>query len=167
MQDKLQLPLQQIRTAREYTLTLLKDLQPEEWFQTPSPPVSHIAWQAGHIAMAQFRLCLERLRNLQPGDWDLISKDFLRTFAKSTVPSTDFSTYPEPAEIQAVMHRVYEAVLEEIPKYEGSDLETPLRNPHPIFKTKHEALLFSAQHEMLHAGQIGMLRRLLGKPPLR
>ena len=167
MQDKLQLPLQQIRTAREYTLTLLKDLQPEEWFQTPSPPVSHIAWQAGHIAIAQFRHCLKRLRNLQPGDWDLISKDFLRTFAKSTVPSTDGSTYPEPAEIQAVMHRVYEAVLEEIPKYEGSDLETPLRNPHPIFKTKQEALLFSAQHEMLHAGQIGMLRRLLGKPPLR
>jgi uncharacterized damage-inducible protein DinB len=29
------------------------------------------------------------------------------------------------------------------------------------------ALNFSADHEYLHAGQIGLLRRLLGKEPLR
>lgn len=167
MQDELKLPLQQIRTAREYTLSLIEDLKSDEWYQMPSPPISHIAWQVGHIAMAQFRLCLERLRNLQPGDWDLIPKNFLRTFAKGTVPSQDLSTYPSPAEIESVMHRVYDAVLTEVPKYEGSDLEIPFRNPHPIFKTKKEALLFSAQHEMLHAGQIGLLRRMLGKSPLR
>ncbi|MEK6270466.1 MAG: DinB family protein [Planctomycetales bacterium] len=167
MQDELKLPLQQIRTAREYTLSLLEDLQPEDWYQMPSPPISHIAWQVGHIAMAQFRLCLERLRNLQPGDWDLISKNFLRTFAKGTVPAEDLSDYPKPDEIKAVLHRVYDAVLKEISNYEEHDLEVPFRNPHPIFKTKKEALFFSAQHEMLHAGQIGILRRLLGKSPVR
>jgi hypothetical protein len=30
-----------------------------------------------------------------------------------------------------------------------------------------DALLFSSKHEMLHAGQIGLLRRLFGKQPLR
>ena len=167
MQDELLLPLQQIRSAREYTISLIDDLNPDEWYRMPAPPISHIAWQVGHIAMAQFRLCLERLRNLQPGDWDLIPKDFLRAFAKGTVPAEDAANYPQPSEIQAVLHRVHDAVLQEIPEYQGSDLDTPLRNPHPIFKTKKEALFFSAQHEMLHAGQIGMLRRLLGKSPVR
>jgi len=27
--------------------------------------------------------------------------------------------------------------------------------------------LFSVDHEMLHAGQIGLIRRLIGKAPLR
>ena len=167
MQEELEFSLEQICTAREYTLSLLEDLHPEEWYQMPSPAVSHIAWQAGHIVMAQFRLCLERLRNLQPGDWELISKDFLRTLAKSTTPSANISSYPHPDEIRDTMDRVYQAVQREIPSYEGEDLNTPLRNPHPIFKTKREALLFSAQHEMLHAGQIGLLRRLIGRTPIR
>ena len=167
MQFDLEFPLQQIRTAREYTLSLLEDLEPAEWFQMSAPPVSHIAWQVGHIAMAQFRLCLERLRNLQPGDWDLISKDFLRVFAKGTTPSEAESDYPAADEIRNTLDRVYAAVLQEIPNYGGDDLDTPLRNPHPIFKTKREALLFSANHEMLHAGQIGLLRRLIGRSPIR
>ena len=167
MQAELQFPYQQICSVREYTVSLLEDLQPEDWFHMPTPPVSHIAWQVGHIAMAQFRLCLERLRNLQPGDWELISKDFLRTFAKGSAPSADASSYPKPMEIRQVMDRVHKAVQEELEGYTGDDLKTPLRNPHPIFKTKWEAVVFAAQHEMLHAGQIGMLRRLLGKPSLR
>ena len=157
----------QIKFAREYCLELLDHTPDEVWFDMPAGLPTHIAWQVGHIAMAQFRLCLERLRNLQLGDWDLISKNFLRTFAKGTVPAEDLSDYPKPDEIEAVLHRVYDAVLKEIPNYEEHDLEVPFRNPHPIFKTKKEALFFSAQHEMLHAGQIGILRRLLGKSPVR
>ncbi len=167
MQNILEIPLQKICSAREYTLSLLEDLEPEDWFRMPQEGVTHIAWQAGHIAMAQFRLCLERLRNLQPGDWDLIPKEFLKSFGKGTTPSADRSLYPEGTEILAVMCRVHEAVRIEVPKYAATDLTTPLRNPHPIFKTKLEALSFCAQHEMLHAGQIGLLRRLIGKSPVR
>lgn len=167
MLTELQLPLQQIKDAREYTLSLLEDLEPDDWFRMPTEGITHIAWQAGHIAMAQFRLCLERLRNLQPGDWDLISKDFIRAFGRGTTPSDDAAAYPEPAEIRATLDRVFAAVVREVPEYAGDDLDVLLRNPHPIFKTKLEALYFCSKHEMLHAGQIGLLRRLIGKAPLR
>jgi uncharacterized damage-inducible protein DinB len=167
MLPALELPLQQIKDARKYTLSLLEDLEPGDWFRMPSEGVTHIGWQVGHMAMAQFRLCLERLRNLQPGDWDLISKDDLRRFAKGTTPEDNASAYPGPEEIRAMLDRVFDAVVREVPQYEGDDLDTPLVNPHPIFKTKLEALYFCSKHEMLHAGQIGLLRRLMGKPPLR
>ena len=68
MLPQLELPFQQIKDAREYTLSLISDLEPDEWFRMPTEPVTHIAWQVGHLAMVEFRLCLERLRNLQPGD---------------------------------------------------------------------------------------------------
>ena len=167
MLPELEQPFQQIKDAREYTLSLLADLEPGDWFRMPSEGVTHIAWQVGHLAMAEFRLCLERLRNLQPGDWDLISKDDLRRFAKGTTPDPDASAYPSGEEILATLNRVHAAVLEEVPQYTGDDLHEPLKNPHPIFKTKLGALEFCSKHEMLHAGQIGLLRRLLGKPPLR
>ena len=167
MNERFQFALDQIREVRAYTLPLIDDVPQDEWFRMPVEGVTHIAWQVGHIAMAQFRLCLERLRDLQPGDRDLISKDFIRLFNKGTIPAADASVYPPAAEIRATFDRVYESVMREAPAYVGNDLETPLSNPHPLFKTKLEALLVSFRHEMLHAGQIGLLRRLLGKAPLR
>jgi hypothetical protein len=38
--------------------------------------------------------------------------------------------------------------------------------PHPFSTTKLRALLWCAHHEMLDAGQIGLLRRHLGYPPM-
>ena len=163
MQKDLEIPLRQIKDAREYTLSLLEDLEPEDWFATPGD-ITHIAWQVGHLAMAEFRLCLERLRDLQPDDRDMISKDFLRAYAKGSTPDADSHT---PDQLLATLHQVHQQVLKDVPAYQGQDLNEPLTNPHPIFSTKIEALYFCAKHEMLHAGQIGLLRRLLGKPPLR
>jgi hypothetical protein len=39
--------------------------------------------------------------------------------------------------------------------------------PYAGYPTKLGALLFCPLHEMIHAGQIGLLRRLMGKPPIR
>ena len=48
-----------------------------------------------------------------------------------------------------------------------AELDAPIEQPHPAFKTKMEAVEFCSQHEMVHAGQLALLRRLMGKPPLR
>ena len=42
----------------------------------------------------------------------------------------------------------------------------PVPHPHPFATTKLLALLWCAHHEMLHGGQIGLLRRHLGYPPM-
>jgi len=39
--------------------------------------------------------------------------------------------------------------------------------PYAVHANKLGGLIFCSHHEMLHAGQIGLLRRLLGKQPLR
>ena len=45
-------------------------------------------------------------------------------------------------------------------------LDQPTSRPHPRFSTKGGSLAWCAEHEMIHAGQIGLLRRLHGQPPL-
>ena len=60
-----------------------------------------------------------------------------------------------------------EQALEELNAYPLDQLDDPVDEPYAAYATKYGALLFCAHHEMLHAGQIGLLRRLLGNSPIR
>jgi hypothetical protein len=164
---RLQLALQQIRFARDYTSTLIADLQPEDWFRQPSEGVSHLAWQVGHLAMAQYGLCLFRMRGRQPGDSDLMSSAFRKQFSKGTTPDPDSGRNPSPTEILGVFHAVFQQSMTELELVPDEVLDEPIEMPYAAFPTKLGGLLFCSHHEMLHAGQIGLLRRLLGKAPIR
>ena len=90
-----------LRKARVYTEDMLSNVDQADWFRQPSEGVTHIAWQVGHLAVAQFSLALKRVRGEKTGNG------------------------------------------------------------------KEAAIRWSIQHEFIHAGQIGLLRRLLGANPLR
>lgn len=167
MSSRIDLVLGQIRFAREYTLSLLDDVGPDEWFQMPSGCASHLAWQVGHLAMAQYGLCLFRMRGRADVDMDLMSSSFRKKFSKGTTPEADPAKNPSPEEIRGVFDRVYQQTLLELPMIPDSQLDDPIDMPFAAFPTKFGGLLFCSHHEMLHAGQIGLLRRLLGKSPVR
>src|SRR5262249_25836672 len=72
-----------------------------------------------------------------------------------------------PADLRAVFDRAHEQVLREVRGLDEGELDQPVPHPPPFAPTKLRALLWCARHEMLHAGQIGLLRRQLGYAPLR
>ena len=164
---KLQAVIDRIRRTREYTRTLLADVEDDLWLIKPEGAPTHIAWQVGHIAMAQYALCLMRVRESQPGDREMMSREFRRQFSKGTTPDADKENNPSPAEIRQVFDTIYAQVMVEAPRFDEAELAQELAAPHEMFTTKLEALNFSADHEWLHGGQIGLLRRMLGKPPVR
>jgi hypothetical protein len=166
--SRLQLAIEQIAFARRYTLDLVESMGPDDWFRRPPGCVTHLAWQVGHLAMAEYRLALERIRGTHPEDEALISADFLRTFGRDSVPVpvADLARYPTPAEIRTVFDRVHEQTLRELLNVADADLDSPPLKPHRLARTKLWSLLWCAQHEAVHAGQIGLLRRLLGYAPL-
>lgn len=169
MSDKthLTIAIKQIQFAREYTNSLLEDLTEDDWFRQPPNGVSHIAWQVGHLAVAQYGLALFRLRGRQPADTDLMPSAFRKKFSKGTMPAAGPDDNPSPDTIRITFDQVFQQVLKELPGYTDADLETPVDPPHAVFDTKLGAIFFCSQHEMLHAGQIGLLRRLIGKSPIR
>jgi uncharacterized damage-inducible protein DinB len=116
--------------------------------------------------MAEYWLTLKRLRGERPTDHELISPEFLKQFGKGSVPEAEPARYPLPAEIRRVLDAIHQQALIELPGYSDSGLEQPPLFPHKLFNTKRDSLFWCARHEMLHAGQIGLLRRLLGKPSL-
>ena len=156
-----------IVSARQYTMTLLDDLSEDEWFWTPQPSVSHVAWQVGHLAFAQYGLMLFRQRGRLSEDSELMSGKFRKTFAKGTTPSPERNRYPDRIEILETLDRIHIQALTELATFDESSLDEPVDEPWSTFATRYGALLFAGDHEMLHAGQIGLLRRLMGKSPIR
>lgn len=157
----------QILFAREYTNQLLADVRGEDWFRCPEGAPSHLAWQVGHLAVAEYGLTMLRIRGKLSEDAQMISNDYLRAFKKGTEPQSDPRVYPDLDVIRGVFDRVHTAALEIIPSYDSQLLEETLPMPYAVYPTKLGSLLFCPAHEMVHAGQIGLLRRLLGYPPLR
>ena len=155
----------QIVFARDYTLRLLEGVPEGQWFAMPGG-VSHVGWQVGHLAMAEYRTCLERVRGVRPEDEAVIPAAFLARFVRDTVPDPDPGAYPSPAELRATLDRVHACVLAALPEYADFDLSMPTVTPHVLFKTKLEIIRWCGQHELIHAGQIGLLRRQLGHKPL-
>lgn len=166
LSERLQLAIAQIESAREYTMNLLQDLSDDDWFWLPAPPFTTIAWQVGHLAMAEYGLCLFRQRGRAEIDSELMSGAFRKKFMRGTTPPTDRADYPSREETLEVLQRVHRQVLLELPGFDGPALDEPMDRPYFCYPNRYGSLLFAGHHEMIHAGQIGMLRRLMGRPPV-
>lgn len=165
--NQLQLAIRQIEFARTYTSSLLNDLSGADWFRQPAGGITHIAWQIGHLAMAEYGLCLFRLRGRRPEDLDLMSSKFRKQYSKGSQPDPERGNNPAPAELRQTLERVHQQALSELAVCTEQQLADPIDEPYAVTPTKLGALFFCSHHEMLHAGQIGLLRRLLGKSPVR
>ena len=163
----LHLALQQIEFARAYTLSIVAEIDEAEWFAMPPGCPTHAGWQVGHLAMAEYGLCLFRQRGRQEVDLELMTSGFRKLFSRGTTPEADAGKYPSAAEIRGTLDRVHAQVLKEAPSFSAEQLKEPVDMPYAVEPTKLGSLLFCSHHEMLHAGQLGLMRRLLGKQPVR
>jgi hypothetical protein len=170
---KLQMATDQIVAARAYTLTLLEDIDHDHWFHQANqvdqayPTPTHVAWQVGHLAMAQYGLLLFRQRGRSLDDSSLMASSFRKKFSRGTTVSSDPEFYPSVDDILNVFHAIYDQSMTELAEYPLDQLNDPVDDPYAAYPTKLGCLLFCVHHEMLHAGQIGLLRRLLAKEPIR
>jgi hypothetical protein len=110
---------------------------------------------------------LFRQRGRTEDDARLMPGEFRKMFMKGTNPGMDSANYPPPHAILAQLDAVHRQALEEAAEFDPARLGEPSEPPHAGPPNRLGSLLFASHHEMLHAGQIGLLRRLQGLVPLR
>jgi DinB family protein len=157
--------IERIRGARENTLRFMSDFTTDEWFWHPPSFVTHLAWQIGHTAYVQYCHCFLWIRGRRPEDQSLLSRQFIELFEMSSVPVADGRVYPPIEEISHVLNAVHDRAMSELSMLSDEELDVPIHPSRPE-RTKLNGLFWDAEHEFLHAGQIGLLRRLLGNPPV-
>jgi hypothetical protein len=119
----------QLAFAREYVQSLLADIADDEWFAMPGGVPTHLAWQVGHLAMAEYGLCLFRQRGRAEVDADLMGSKFRKLFSRGSTVETNPGVYPPFAEIRATFDKVRAQVLVELPTFTPESLAVAVDMP--------------------------------------
>lgn len=159
--------LGQIRFARQYTLNLLEHIEPELWNLTPEGAPSNLIWQVGHLAVSQYGLMLYRQRGREPEDLELVPGWFRKRFGRGSDPREAANTPTSAQEMLEILHRIDQKAHEQVAQLPIEGFGEATEMPYAVYPMRIGALLFCPLHESIHAGQIGLIRRLLGKPPVR
>ena len=138
----------------------LADLSPQEYLHRPTPKANCAAWTVGHLAMTDW-YALKRLGGEPP----VLPDGFERRFSRDEgCPQAE--EFGDVGAIVPVFDAHRDRLTELAKSVPAERLDARLEKPIAFAKTFGEALSFIAMHTSMHAGQIVIIRRSLGRPPL-
>jgi hypothetical protein len=148
--------------SQRLLLWYVEDLTPQEFLHRPHQKVNCAAWLLGHLTLTD-RQTLRKVFGVT--DLPALPEGFEKRFSRD-------EGCPQAAEfgdvrlLAPLFARHRELLIETVRSADPADLAKPLPMPHPRFKSAGEAAAFMAIHTAMHAGQITVIRRSLGRPPL-
>jgi hypothetical protein len=148
--------------ARRFSEGLLSAFKTaEEWTHQLFPGANHALWFAGHMAMVDNSF-LKRT-----ADKGVDKPDWATKFGRGSQATGNPADYPAAEEVLSFMRDRRKLMMEAIAKYTDADLSKPLPQGFPPFLPDFGQLFaFFTWHEGVHAGQVSMIRRALGHPPI-
>jgi hypothetical protein len=139
---------------------VLVDISDEEAEVRLAPEVNNVKWLAGHLVWGQ--LGLARMGNVVV---DIPWTDLYNTQLKHPV-SNDIKV-PSLEEIKAEWNKWAQPIRDGLEKMTDEALNHPIEFPLPAFKTTESLWTFINHHQAYTIGQIGILRRVLGKEAMK
>jgi uncharacterized damage-inducible protein DinB len=137
------------------------DLKPAEFEAQPIPGVNSVAWMLGHLALTD-----RRIIGLFGAEVPTLPDGFEAKFKTTKQPAGEQKGLGDPKELLAIFDAHRTKLIETVKAADAAKLNKPMPSPHPLFNTLGEAAAFMAVHYGLHAGQVTVIRRALGYPPL-
>ena len=158
----------QLDDTRAWTVKLIEDLRGDDWHFQPAPGLAHPLWLCGHLACAEDLLVNVRCL----GNRSQLPEEFTGHFPiGGPIASSAEYEYPDAGVVRKRMDEVHRMTLEAIREMSDTVLAEAAYGkdgqPHPHYTDKAGAVCHCSRHEGFHAGQLAMIRRLLGKPFLR
>ena len=160
--------VEQLEVTRDWTRRLIADLRGDDWSFQPAPGLAHPLFLCGHFAVSQDVLVHVRCLG-KP----LLPDTFKDRFPiGKSIPSAQEHVLPAVQEILAVMEDTHRRTCDAVRAMPDELLAQPAyaadgKTAHPHYRDKRGAVSHCGRHEAFHAGQIAMIRRLLGKSFLR
>lgn len=139
----------------------LEDLKPEEYTHRPAPKANCAAWLVGHLILTE----RQALKRMGVTDLPALPDGFEQRFARDdTAPfACDFG---DPAALLPLFDQHRQRLIDAVKSAPPQQLAEPVEKPHPLFKNTGEVAHFMAIHTTMHAGQVTIIRRSLGRPPI-
>lgn len=143
--------------------TYLSDLTDAELLMRPVPQANHIAWQLGHLIASEHKF----MEQVKPGISPKLPAEFAGRHGKDTAGVDDPKKFYTKKEYTDLYNAQRNASLHILETLSDTDLDKPgpesMRSYAP---TIGAVMILLGNHELMHAGQVAVLRRKLDKPVL-
>ncbi|MEX0885989.1 MAG: DinB family protein [Phycisphaeraceae bacterium] len=165
MTARVQLVRDQWDVTRRYTLMVLDHMPRARWAEMPPCVASHVTWQVGHLTLTQAGNALAGVCGVAVDG--LLPEGYRELFGKGSRPLAEAERYPEPEAMLTSLARVHARLMDALGTLDDAVLDEPASHSTGMVHNKLDMLLWMVRHEMLHVGQIGLIRRALGMDPYR
>ena len=154
-----------LSTTQKMLVRFTEDLTPQQYLHRACAGSNPIAWIIGHLVMSD-RAALARA-GVRPEQMPVLPEGFDRRFGREA-DAPRASEFGDVKMLMPLFNRHRQLLIDAVKRMSPEALDAPLERPHPLFgQIVAEALNFMAgPHSSMHAGQISVIRRSLGKPPL-
>ena len=136
------------------------DLQPDEYLHRPTEKANCAAWTVGHLALSD-----RHVLKLLGADLPPLPEGFDNRFSREE-GCPQAGDFGDVSAVVPVFNAHRTRLIEAVKRATPEQFEKPMEKPHPMFKTLGEFVSFMSTHTAMHVGQITIIRRSLGRPPL-
>ena len=140
-----------------------EDLTPAEFLHRACGGANCVAWIIGHLVISE-RSALGRvgMTDLPP-----LPEGFEKRFARDA-ESAQAQSFGDVSTLLPLFNQHRQLLIDTVKGLSPEALEKPLDKPHPLYGSRTwEAIHFaSGVHTATHVGQITIIRRSMGKPPI-
>lgn len=159
----LELLTQQTESVYDWTNKLVLSIPFEKWNNIPDKVETSVTWQVGHLLVSHY---FNTMMVIVGHQMDILQKipmkEYDAFFTTGLPKMSSGKIDPEILlkQLQLVQSKSIDIVKSLTADQFDSNLE-PTTTPHPIAKTKREAIDWNIKHTMYHCGQIGILKRII------
>ena len=139
----------------------VEDLKPAEYLHRPTPKANCTAWLIGHLILTDKMV----LTSLGATNIPELPAGFDKRFARED-GAAQAKEFGDVTILLPLFEKLHAVLVEKIKSLPAADLDKKWEKPHPMFATTGERLNYLAHHITMHAGQITIIRRSLGRPPI-
>lgn len=161
--NQIEILAKQTEEAYQWVNKLLLPVPDHKWDTIPEVVESSLSWQAGHLIISFYYHSVMVTVGHQPDILQQIPmKEYSELFHHSSAGQCTGKANPE--DLKKYLQLMEQISITIIRSLSVEELEKPLLPtpmPHPIAKTKFEALDWNIKHTFWHCGQIGMLKRVV------
>ena len=151
-----------LKVSQKLFHRMVDDLKPHEFEFQAIPGSNCASWIIGHLVLSDRR----QLVALGVGNLPALSEGFEKQFTATRSAADTQSGFGDPQELIALFDDYRDRLIAALPSVEPARWnELPSLN-NPLFSDRGETSLFLGLHTSMHIGQLSMIRRQLGYPPV-
>jgi uncharacterized damage-inducible protein DinB len=141
----------------------LSDLSDADLLIRPAPTANHIAWQLGHLILAEQSMMAAQA--ISGASWPELPAGFKEQHSKEKAAEQSTKGFGTKADYLDLFKKTRAATIAALDNISDADLDKPTQGRMAEFAPLlADILLLQAHHTLMHAGQFTVVRRQLGKP---